>query len=168
MISKKGFTLIELLIVIAIIGILAVAFLPNLMGAPSKARDTQRIDAVREIVGYLSEYSLTSGSGVVGGCVADGVNDIAASDFNGTIPVDPSANTPFTTACASGYWILEDDTPAASSYSFAVVSSIENIESSNSDCTGLTTGSEDIDAIATGLNPAAASNVLPCYVVLVN
>ncbi|MBU2524527.1 type II secretion system GspH family protein, partial [Patescibacteria group bacterium] len=34
--KRKGFTLIELLIVITIIGILAVALLPKIVGVPAK------------------------------------------------------------------------------------------------------------------------------------
>lgn len=40
--SILGFTLIELLIVVTIIGILAVVFLPTILGAPEKARDATR------------------------------------------------------------------------------------------------------------------------------
>ncbi|MDX9971313.1 MAG: type II secretion system protein, partial [Candidatus Gracilibacteria bacterium] len=47
--NRKGFTLIELLIVITIIGILAVAFLPTLLGAPAKGRDTQRIADLQKL-----------------------------------------------------------------------------------------------------------------------
>ena len=48
--SILGFTLIELLIVITIIGILAVVFLPTILGAPEKARDATRQAALSNAV----------------------------------------------------------------------------------------------------------------------
>lgn len=49
LLSARGFTLMELLIVIAIIAILTVAFLPNALNAPKKARDAVRIKKVQDI-----------------------------------------------------------------------------------------------------------------------
>lgn len=58
----KGFTLIELLIVITIIGILIVALLPKVMGAPGKARDTARKSDLNAIAvaleGYMSDKGI--------------------------------------------------------------------------------------------------------------
>lgn len=62
MTREKAFTLVELLIVIAIIGILTVAFLPNVLAAPAKARDAVRMKAVRDIVSAIEVYSTENGS----------------------------------------------------------------------------------------------------------
>ena len=59
--TKKGFTLIELLIVIAIIGILAVALLPSVTGAPARARDAQRIADLNVIITALELYNSDNG-----------------------------------------------------------------------------------------------------------
>lgn len=72
MTNKKGFTLIELLIVIAIIGILAAALIPNIVGAPASARDTQRITDTNSIVTALEQYYAANGKyPAANGCLSD-------------------------------------------------------------------------------------------------
>lgn len=53
---KKSFTLVELLVVIAIVGGLSGFFLPNLMSAREKARDTQRKSDLKQIQKALELY----------------------------------------------------------------------------------------------------------------
>lgn len=58
---EKAFTLVELLIVIAIIAILTVAFLPNVLKAPAKARDATRLKQVNDIVSAIEVYATEKG-----------------------------------------------------------------------------------------------------------
>lgn len=75
---KKGFTLIELLIVVAIIGILAVALVPTITDAPARARDAARKAAVNSILSSLESYNIDNGSYPTGNFCIDG--DITDSD----------------------------------------------------------------------------------------
>lgn len=59
--KKKGFTLMELLIVIAILGILGVAFVPNILKAPAKARDAVRVKNVQDIHTAVEAYYAQTG-----------------------------------------------------------------------------------------------------------
>jgi len=59
---NKAFTLIELLIVIVIIGILAVALIPRLVGMQGKARNVQRIADLKAIQSALELYQSEKGS----------------------------------------------------------------------------------------------------------
>jgi len=94
----KGFTLIELLIVIAIIGILAVAFVPVLTQGPQKARDSTRSVNLSKIATALevlqvdtNVYPLASGL-ADDGCVGDGTVFLTPGDYfpGGVIPEDVS------------------------------------------------------------------------------
>lgn len=95
--EKKGFTLIELLIVIAIIGILAVAFLPSLLGAPAKGRDAQRMATVQKIENFLVTEMLAGETlpattdCILGGSNSD-IGDLITAgiaNFGGVYPADP-------------------------------------------------------------------------------
>ncbi len=57
----RGFTLIELLVVIAIIGLLSSIVLASLSSARTRANDTQRVAAVKQIQNALEIYYLNNG-----------------------------------------------------------------------------------------------------------
>lgn len=77
---KKGFTLIELLIVVAIIGILAVALVPTITDAPARARDAARRAATNNVITALESYNIDNGSYPDGNFCIDG--DVTDSDAN--------------------------------------------------------------------------------------
>lgn len=84
------------MIVIAIIGILAVVFLPTILGAPIKARDTARKADLTNIVNAITAASVDGKS-----LPPAGVYCLDSSNFStyipylkgGLIPKDPDANS---------------------------------------------------------------------------
>lgn len=59
---KNGFTIVELLIVVVVIAILAAITIVAYNGIQSKARDAQRLEAVRSIQKSLELYKIENGS----------------------------------------------------------------------------------------------------------
>lgn len=95
--SRRAFTLIELLIVITIIGILAVALIPKIANAPSRARDTQRKTDLSQVAialeGYFQDYGSYPSTPTVcnvSSIVLGSTTTSWATYFNASdIPTDP-------------------------------------------------------------------------------
>jgi prepilin-type N-terminal cleavage/methylation domain-containing protein len=136
---KKGFTLIELLIVIAVIGILAVAFLPSLLNAPAKARDVQRIEDVKKIGDFFTAKYVEIGTVPTSACVESGTDvgdEISANidDFGGVFPKDPDPSNAIG-ACKGFYIFLNGPEIGGenSKYAFFVLTAVEDTKNGNMD-----------------------------------
>lgn len=168
--SKKGFTLIELLIVIAIIAVLAVAFLPTILGAPAKGRDTARIASLQKIQKVIVNADLegrTLSIPANGACLPAAIfsaTDIAA--FGGTFPMDPLSRTGTyvngSQGCAiSGGKFLAKSSPGV--YKFGLYSWMENCSAANTLCSTAENGTITAPTCS-GANPTASTDW--CYAIL--
>lgn len=167
--SKKGFTLIELLIVIAIIGVLAVAFLPSLLGAPAKGRDTSRIADLQKIQKVLINGNLEGTAyPVASSCVDTAApwNTTYLPAFGGKVPIDPNlapwsvfpkGTVALAAACNARYAYLAKPTAA---YAFGLYAKMETIAAGNAKCSEL----EAANGGATINKPVDAAD--SCYAIL--
>lgn len=165
MVAKKGFTLIELLIVITIIGILAAALLPNILGAPARARDAARQADLNSIAAAVETYNADEGGYPSAlGCIGDG-SFAALSDYfpGGQEPSDPSgSNAPAIASCDAGEYVY---CPLdGSDGSYALVASVEDDGIANSDLTGIVAGDCDGTGTPAGLTVAVAD--APAFVLV--
>jgi len=174
--SKKGFTLIELLIVIAIIAVLAVPFLPTLLGAPAKGRDTARITTLQKLQKVLINGDLEGTSYPnypAGNCVDSTTFSNYVTKLGGSVPADPSnrsgstgfggdALTPKGCAGTAPGKFFYKSSPS-SSYKFGLYAVVENCAQANAEC-GLASGGTILAPTCSGGGATAASNL--CYAIL--
>lgn len=148
--TSKGFTLIELLIVITIIGILAVALLPQVLGGPGRARDAARKADLNAIVTALEQYAVDEQGeypdNFVGlaGCISN-LTAIDSYFQSGEAPTDPSGAQTFggNAACAGGYAYCK----TGSNYVVAAI--MENDNDNNSTSAAFPTCNTTADATYT-------------------
>ncbi|MBI4268411.1 type II secretion system protein [Candidatus Uhrbacteria bacterium] len=81
--NTRGFTLVELLVAVGIIGVLASVSMFSISEARAKARDTRRVQDVRELSKALDIYATTNPQIQLENCVAQGAGTTSC-----TIPAD--------------------------------------------------------------------------------
>ena len=167
--NEKGFTLIELLIVILIIGILAVAFLPTVLGAPASARDVKRVADLQRIQKVMLAANL-EGTAYPAAAACINSTSLAAyvTDLNGTVPTDPQTDlvTAFddgtsSVDCTGEYVYVPDPIGTgvtSGTYSFGLYAQVENSSKGNMDCADLDDAATQTDLASTG----------DCYAILTN
>jgi prepilin-type N-terminal cleavage/methylation domain-containing protein len=137
--SKLGFTLIELLIVITIIGILAVVFLPSILGAPEKARDAARQADLSNIVQAIEAGRLDGKVGlgdVADGCLEDGVADFEEFFGGGVFPTDPRGDSSAKVGgCAdAGKYAVDAGDFAVEGYEYRIYARMELEDNQGGEC----------------------------------
>jgi prepilin-type N-terminal cleavage/methylation domain-containing protein len=156
---SKGFTLIELLIVITIIGILAVALLPSVLGAPARARDAARKADLSHIIAALETFNSDHQHYPDGGGCIDAITDSAVSGtgvlntyFQGQKPPsDPQTKSASSAVCSAGNYVYCPIDVAGYSYmigTYMEVPADANVKGSTALATACTTALTAVPAIA--------------------
>lgn len=94
--TQKGFTLIELLVVVAIIGMLSSVVLSSLNTARSSARDTRRLQDLKQLQTALELYQNTHGRypvHVSGTQVDTSLQVLVTEGHIPSLPTDPANRT---------------------------------------------------------------------------
>ncbi|MCS6982634.1 MAG: prepilin-type N-terminal cleavage/methylation domain-containing protein [Candidatus Absconditabacterales bacterium] len=136
MLKRKGFTMVEMLIVIVIIGLLAAALIPRIVGMQARARDTTRASDVRTIKTAFITHASDFGTFPSG--PTNNVSDLSgnlAGYLGGNIPLDPQKSRSFnglataTSNGSYGYQIIRKD--GVGSGSFVIMAGMEELGSNS-------------------------------------
>ncbi|PKL36625.1 hypothetical protein CVV38_01845 [Candidatus Peregrinibacteria bacterium HGW-Peregrinibacteria-1] len=135
----KGFTLIELLMVILIIGLLAVIFIPMVLGEPRNSRDTLRVSDLRKIQNIIIASDVNGiAVPLTSQCINNGSFEMASlAMMGGLAPSDPLETSwviedpDETLACDGEYLFVVNPTTG---YDFGLYARMEVVKNGNMAC----------------------------------